>query len=306
MKLRLRTATAVAAVGHVLLASPLFVRHDAAPAPASQEPPREIKLDELPIAPSMQPLAESDGPLARIASAREIGRSSPAPAHGGPSREAPAPPSITEAANTYAFDPIVHEPIARSAVDLGLGSRWKSVLPAPSDTAARAVDRSLRSALDSQDTSRGLGHASALVSAVRAAAAATDAPDVGTTTLEIDYDAKGAVVAARADNGAWAEVAKAVVRGLAGKPLRVPHGSRGRRARLQVVAERGEHGTTSPGAVPDDVAGSGSVACVGEGLARRCNAGMPLGLTSSNHDTANAGVKTARVVHVRVLDDVEI
>jgi len=57
--------------------------------------------------------------------------------------------------------------------------------------------------------------------------------------------------------------------------------------------------------VPDDVAGGGRV-CEGTGVNRRCVAGMPLGVTSSNYDVSDIGAKPSRVVHVRLLSETEL
>ena len=152
--------------------------------------------------------------------------------------------------------------------------------------------------------------ASVLVSAAREAASSPRAPDVGSVTLDIACDAGGVVRTARADDRAWNDVGAALIRAMSGKTVRVRDGSRGLRARLRIVAERtppsGNGGSTSLGAVPDDVAGSANRACEGTGWTRRCVAGMPLGVTSAEHDSANAGAKTTRVVHVQLLDETEI
>jgi hypothetical protein len=141
------------------------------------------------------------------------------------------------------------------------------------------------------------------------------APDVGTATLDVDVDGSGKVVTARvvtASDGdemaAWNAMAREMVRIASSKAVHVRAGSHGVRARLRIVAERvppaGTKGTTSTGAVPDDVAGGmDGKACDGEGLERRCAAGMPLGTTMTLGDLSNIGAKASRIVHVTVLGE---
>jgi hypothetical protein len=160
--------------------------------------------------------------------------------------------------------------------------------------------------LAQRDVALGLGRGGPLVTAAREAASAPDAP-LGTTILEVDWNASGSVVAARADDRAWGAVAAAIVRGMAGKPLRVRPGAGGMRARLRVVAElslpAGTRGTSSPGAVPDDIAGGKLKVCEGEGATRRCLAGMPVGVTGSVADVSNFGASRLRVVHASLLSE---
>jgi hypothetical protein len=174
---------------------------------------------------------------------------------------------------------------------------------------ARAAERSMRDELAAHDLAIGLGRGGPLVSAAHEAASSPNAPDVGATTLEVDCDAAGAVVTARADDRVWGDVAKSLVRAMNGKTLRLRRDAHGMRVRLRVVAERtlpsGSRGSSSPGALPDDVPGGGK-ACDGEGITRRCVAGMPLGATNSQHDVSNAGAKRARSVHVHLLSESEL
>jgi hypothetical protein len=221
-----------------------------------------------------------------------------------PLGEAPA------ADRRWAFDPTRRPP-----PEIGLGSRWRSVAgdaETPTSTegearaAAQAVRESMSNPLAERDVELGLGRGGPLVTAAREAASAPDAP-LGTTVLEVDWDAAGTVVAARADDHAWGAVAAALVRGMAGKPLRVRPGARGMRARLRVVAERtlpaGTRGTSAPGAVPDDIAGGKLKVCEGEGMTRRCLAGMPVGVTGSVADLSNIGASERTVVHAWLLGE---
>ena len=65
--------------------------------------------------------------------------------------------------------------------------------------------------------------------------------------------------------------------------------------KLRIVAERTLPSGTSRtagavGAVPDDAPG-GERVCDGEGIARRCVAGMPVGGTLTGHGTSSLGVR---------------
>ncbi len=60
--------------------------------------------------------------------------------------------------------------------------------------------------------------------------------------------------------------------------------------------------TTAPGAVPDDAPG-GRKACEGTGLARRCVAGMPLGLSVTGGEIASAARSVLHKVRVELLGE---
>ncbi len=330
--LRLRSAFVWAVASHGLVA--LLIRSVPSTPPRASAivtPPQEIAIEHEPVL--SEPGAASEetpstlrGPRADAprqdralgAAERRVGaevraESSPSPAASGEDPTAAADSSWT-------FDPM-----QRSANDLGIGSHWKSVVvegagtaknaPAPRTEAeqaretARAIDRSMREMLTASDVERGLGRAGPLVSATHLAASSPGAPEVGVTILEVESDASGTVVSARSDERSWNDVAATVVRNMAGKPLRIRPGGRGLRARLRVVAERtlpaGSRGTTSAGAVPDDVPG-GSKACVGQGATRRCSGGMPVGVSGAAGDTSNIGAKPIRVVHVHLVSESEL
>jgi hypothetical protein len=203
-------------------------------------------------------------------------------------------------------------------VALGVGDYWKQVARGDGPTANRSpaspahtTDRILRDSLESHDRALGLGRGGPLVTAAREAASPAFAPEIGSATLEVEADAAGNVltaraVAASADWGAWNDVGRELVRRMAGKPLRLRDGARGLRARLRVIAEHskpsGERGSSSPGALPDDVPGADS-ACEGVGAERRCVAGLPLGFSSSTQDLSNLGAHPIRVVRVQLLDE---
>lgn len=253
-----------------------------------------------------------------------MGRPVPSSADSG--RSLADTPAQTSGERTAAVQqaPRSFDPLQRPAVDLGVGSHWRSVAGTGAGVAAaddepsvktsdsretaRAIERSIRESLTARDVELGLGRAGPLVSAAHDAASSPEAPEIGTTILEVESDAAGNVVAIRSDDRAWSQVAAAVVRRMAGKPLRVRTGARGVRARVRIVAERalpaGGHTSASPGAVPDDVAG-GSKACVGQGVTRRCIAGMPVGVTGSAGDTSNIGAHPTRVVHVQLVAENE-
>jgi len=284
-----------------VVAEPIAIALEDPAAPASPAP----RVTEGTVAAARAVLAERvvAGAASPSAAARTGARDARAAA-----REDSGAPDIaaTAGAGLFTFDPV-----QRARFDLGLGSAAR-LLPGPPRRASEgksASDRSLREALTARDLGLGLGRASVLVSAAREAAASPLAPDVGVTTFEIDFDAAGMVRGAHVDDCAWTEVATALVHAMSGKTVRMRTGARGFRAHVRVVAERtspsGNGGTTRVGAVPDDVPGAGK-ACEGTGWSRRCIAGMPLGVTSAEHDSANAGAKASRVVHVQLLDETEI
>jgi hypothetical protein len=289
--------------------------------------PQEVTVEvEAPRPESVAPASEESAPGSSVGIAgSEIAMAARSREETGPSStearvamaEAPASTPL------WSFDPT--DPARRTPSDLGIGSPRRTLFAegvaraqggAPDADAgettrerARAIDRSMREMLTARDVALGLGHAGPLVSATHEAASSPGAPEIGATILEVDSDSAGTVIAARAEDHAWDGVASAVVRRMAGKAIRVPRGSRGLRARLHVVAEKalpsGSGGGSSLGAVPDDVPG-GATACDGKGLNRRCVAGMPLGVTNAQHDTANVGAKPSRIVHVRSLGEAEL
>ncbi len=330
--LGLRSALAFATVAHVLAALSLGAVPLKAARPATSEVQREIALDveadthEGTLAPTEH---ASEARTRSVASSGNASApSSIAGARARAARESASsepgttPGEVPPTDSSWSFDPTRGTP-----VDLGIGSHWKTVVaegaaesqPGARSAAlaegedikdrARAIDRSMREMLTARDVSLGLGRAGPLVSATRDAASSSSAPDVGATILEIESNSSGTVVAAHAEDSAWNEVARAVVRRMAGKALRVAPGSRGLRARLRVVAERalpsGARGSSSVGAVPDDVPGGNKV-CDGEGIHRRCVAGMPAGATNASHDLSNVGAKPTRIVHVQLLAESEL
>lgn len=325
---RLRSTLLFAASGHVLLALSLRAAPTRSAIETAATAAREVTVDVEPrvVERSATPVDEGPRPATATATATSLTRRA-AEERPTVSSLAPIGPQIapndgqapmTDA--TWSFDPM-----RRTASEIGIGSHWKNVVvagaasegsgpPAPDASgnaraAARAIDRSMRADLAARDVELGLGRAGPLVSATHHAASQASAPEVGTTTLEVECDATGTVLSARAEDTTWNDVATAVVRAMTGKPLRVPRGARGLRARLRIVVERalpsGSHGSRSLGAVPDDVAGGGS-ACDGKGLTRRCVNGMPVGVTSSEHDVSNVGAKPQRIVHVQLLSESEL
>ena len=311
-----------AACAHALVVLALLRVHGApTDARRSEAPPDE--LFEVSEQPSQAPLASTP---------EDVTAPGPALRSVRPATPSAAPPMPSEASSSSLGSPSIGvapagassaEPwsFAGSApVALGIGDYWKtaamaagSAAPREShDAPARPADHILRDGLLAADRARGLGAAGPLVSAAHEAASPSIAPDVGAATLEIDCDADGKVVAARVlpgsgDTAKWNAVAREVVRLTSARTVRVPAGAHGVRTRLRIVAERalpsGSKRTASPGAVPDDVAGGVDKACVGEGSARKCGAGMPVGVTGTLGDLANIGAKASRIVHVLVLGE---
>ena len=320
--LRLRPALALAAAAHVLASLPLLAVHTTGPVEAVGEVHHEISLDiDSPRPEGL--VAPSDAPSeARAKTEVAPSANGTLSAHTREARTPSSPePAVASASSAAPGAPWAFDPLRPAASDIGLGSHWKTVVAAGAAEAnghdaggnprddARAVERSMRDELAALDAALGLGRASPLVSALHRAAAATNAPAIGAATLEVECDASGAVIAARADDRAWAPVAEALVRNMGGKTLRLARGARGLRARLRVVAERtlpsGPRGGSSIGAVPDDAPGANK-ACDGDGLARRCVAGMPLGATNAQHDTSNLGASASRIVRVQLLGESEL
>lgn len=309
---RLRSTVALAVLAHVIVAASLLaVRVRGMASALVIEAPIEIGVEVVEVAdPEVAPSA---GPATTRASGAAphqpfaLARPGSTPS---PSATNAAEVATTDGPATWSFDPVR----AHSPVDLGLDPRKPLArMPGPGEPTRpqrEAVDRALHGALSARDLGLGLGRASVLVSAAREAASSPRAPDVGAVTFDIACDAGGVVRTAHADDHAWNDVGAALILAMSGKTVRVREGSRGLRARLRIVAARtppsGGGGSTNLGAVPDDVAGGNSRACEGTGWTRRCVAGMPLGVTSAEHDAANAGAKTTRVVHVQVLDETEI
>jgi len=275
--------------------------------PITETPPAAV---EPTLAASRPPLALARASLAPPAP-REYASS---PASGEPATDESVPGSAPAPAPA----PSAH------AVDLGIGTYWKSVAlgsglssSSPSPVASShtmalpSPEHLLREALDAHDRALGLGSEGPLVSAAHEAASPALAPDVGSATLEIECDGSGGgitarVVSATGNAAAWNGVARELVRLVSSKRLHVPPGARGVRTTLSIVAEKalpaGEKRISAPGAVPDDVPQAEPV-CDGEGLARRCVGGMPLGTTQTIGDLSNIGARRSRIVHVRVLGE---
>ena len=306
MPLRLRSTLALAVGGHLLIVVALRGVQPRAAAPVAAPEPIEVGLDDRLAASALPSVAETTRPVAERAGRGVM--SAPARARDLVRTSGEAPVGLTtDAPAAWSFDPVQQH----TAVDLGLGRNRPPATPEPAAprTEKSAVDRSLHDALGARDLGLGLGRASVLVSAAREAASSPRAPELGTVTFEIDCDASGTVRSAHADDRAWADVGAALIHAMSGKTVRVRAGARGLRAHLRIVAERappsGNGGSTTLGAVPDDVPGS-EKACEGTGWTRRCVAGMPLGLTSAQHDSANVGARPSRVVRVQLLDETEI
>lgn len=291
----------------------------------------DVELEETP-APAVAPAPERAAPADRAAEAvgGRTSRVAPASAVRSPPGEAASadvePPTAPPAGSGEPWSLPWAMPM-----DLGVDGYWKRVAAAggspsarpgggpasPSSASASAserISRMLAGELDAHDRDVGVGAAGPLVTAAHEATSPSIAPDVGTATLEIDADATGLVTAARVvaasgDLPAWDGVAREVVRRMAAKRVRVPAGARGVRARLRIVAERtlpsGETGSVSGGAVPDDVPEMPKQ-CDGTGSARRCRAGMPLGVTATAHDLSNVAAKASRIVHVQVLGELAL
>ncbi len=284
----------------------VFVNEE--PVPATPAPPAP--------APEPAPVVTHAGSVApRRASAARAIADEPAVDPATATQEATTPPPANS--SEWSLN-------ARPPVDLGIGGYWKSVASAgPPPASGSAVEppadgermnRVLRGALDARDHELGLDHSGPLVSAAREAASLAGAPETGIATIEVDADATGRVtaanvVSANGDAAGWSAVARELVGLLAAKRLQLPHGARGLRAHVRIVAERtlpsGTQTARSPGAVPDDVPGQ-DPQCVGEGAQRKCNAGMPVGVTQSLGDLANLGAKVIRIVHARILGEVTL
>ncbi len=317
-----RNALTVAAGAHVALGTALMMARSphrtVTPAPAIAE-----KLFELSDEPSRPPEPPPARPASREApaaeatqtmAAREVPASRPLPSEvprAAPEVTALVPPAVPSAQPWSLGAP--------GTLALGVGDYWKHVAlegPAPSSSApppdprSAEIERDLRLG-PSRDMQLGLGSSGPLVSAAHEAASM--APDVGAATLDIDVDGSGKVVTARVvsasgDMAGWNAMAREIVRIASGKAAHVHAGSHGVRARLRIVAERappaGTKRTSSAGAAPDDIPGGmDGKACDGEGLERRCAAGMPLGATTTLGDLSNIGAKPSRIVHVAVLGE---
>jgi hypothetical protein len=322
-EVRFRWALLLAVCGHAGVAATLELAPRAAPAAIAAG-----HADDL-IAVSIEPPAPStalpDMPRPTPSTEKEL-----APAHAPP----PDPGLEARAAATAVnHEPAVEEPSAhpepaKSAepwsfpaarpIDLDVGSYWKRVATEGSAAAPgsdhpptnEGISSALRQALADRDRDIGLGRSGPLISAAHDAASSRIAPDVGSATLEIDSDPEGRIVATRVlaadDVTAWSGVAREIARVMSAKRVRVPPGARGVRARLRIVIERalpsGDKVATHAGALPDDVPGSDPV-CTGEGAARRCTAGMPLGTSVTGADVANLGAKASRIVRVLALGE---
>ena len=315
LRRRLPSTLGFAALGHTVLAVALL---------EVRPRPRATRVIDEPIAIALEDPGPAASPAARVtegtlaapravlAEGAIVGAASPsATARAGSREESRVAPLDPDIAATAGPGFVTFGPVQRAPLDLGLESARSHLFPGAPSRASEsksAIERSLHEALMARDRGLGLGRASVLVSAAREAATSRRAPDVGVATFEIDCDAAGIVRHVNVDDRAWADVAPALVHAMSGKTVRMRTGARGLRAHVRVVAERappsGNGGTTRVGAVPDDVPGAGR-ACEGTGWSRRCVAGMPLGVTSAEHDSANAGAKASRVVHVQLLDETE-
>jgi hypothetical protein len=278
----------------------------------SDEPPRASSSavgESAPPAAARANVAVSRGPVP-VRSSPEL----PGSAVVGAAEEAPAVPAPV--------DNVEHQssPAGAAPVDLGIGSLWRSVAldgasrargDSSREIAPPATDRVFRDAADSRDHDLGLGSSGPLVAAAHEAGSMPSAPDTGTATFEVESDATGKVTTANvvsvsADAAGWNAVGRELVSLMDSRRLHLPSGARGLRTRLRITAERtlpsGTKGTTSLGAVPDDVPGGGSV-CVGEGWLRKCTKGMPVGVTRNATDVANFGASVSRIVRAKILEE---
>ena len=306
----LRKALGVALVGHVLVALAFSRVPLPVPAPPTLIGDRTIALDDEP-APSGNdqpvvtpgPAATPERRVAVVAAAAARGASREVGGVGEDGRNGAAGPGT--------LPPII---VHREGSGIGLykgllESFTRTTIGPPVPPEFHQAERSVREALAERDRLIGIGRSGPLVTAAHAAASGPYAPQRGTTTIEVDCDATGTVTATRADNGLWDGVAERIVTEMKGKSVRVREGT-GLRSRLRVVAElaraSGERGTVTPGAVADDVPGGTTKVCVGEGLERKCLAGMPVGFTYSKKDLSNVGDEPKRVVHVDILSEAEL
>jgi len=324
MSARLPRTLTVATVVHAALFGALAVAPARArgPAPSPPDPAALFVITDEPLSaapPREPPRAEHAEPPSARRLQGSVGDPPP-----------PLLPPASEPPSALAL--AVAPPVAPSAgwslpsapsIDLGTTNYWKRVAPPSATPDLRAgappqpgsrLDAALHDDLDRHDRALGLDAAGPLVGAAREASSPALAPDIGSATLDIESDASGLVVSARvvsavADVPAWSDVAREIVRIASSRRLHLRPGARGLRARLQIVAERvlpsGEHGTTSAGAVPDDVPGGGQ-ACEDAGLTRKCLQGMPVGFSASAADVANVRAKGSRVVRVRILDELTL
>ena len=305
---------AIAAVHGVPLATP------ARGAPFRGELTIEPALVEVtPIEPyARRPRAEQagpDGPVASPVAARALRKvARDVPVEGD---HAPGPATAPSADATEGSWSLPSAP-----VELGLGLRASGMASRATalaareahDGAARAdapvdLQRMLTDPLRERDAALGLRTSGPLVGAVRDAVRASFAIEPSEATLEVDVGEGGQVLSTRVVSStreplAWAGIAREVTASMAQRRLRVPPGARGMRASLRVVVTPNvpEGATTAPGAVPDDAPG-GSKACEGTGLARRCVAGMPLGLSVTGGEIASAARRVLHKVRVEILGE---
>jgi hypothetical protein len=269
------------------------------PAPAPSEPAGASPLAAARLLPA-RPSVRNDAPMDQVAPVAEAVVTAP-----------------VGSSDNWTFS-------TKPSVDLGVGGYWKSVALAGSaapnaplasasapEPAPNRPDRRLLETLNARDMALGLSRGGPLVAAAHEAASLAIAPDTGSATFDVDADESGRVMAANivSTNGnapAWSEVARELVNLMASKRLRPRPGTHGLRTRLRIVAARtlpsGEQVASSPGAVPDDVAG-GDRACEGEGWDRKCLAGSPAGVTRSIGDVANIGARPTRIVHAQILNE---
>ncbi len=288
---------------------------------------QEVEVELMaPPAPEPAPAVVPEPLLARAATVNAVAPiESAARSFAGGERARPSlPEPSAEGAPTPAPQPADSSAawtFPRTVADLGIGTYWKNVatngdpLPAARAEAPPAAppplspNRILRDGLAAHDRALGLGNGGPLVSAAHEAASPSIAPDVGSATFDVDSDATGKVVGAHvvsasAEPSAWNDVAQELVRLMSAKTLKVLHDSRGMRTRLRIVAQRtlpsGAPYARSAGAVPED-------ACAGEaigpgGLGRKCNSGMPSGLSQS-FDLSDIGARPSRIVRVQLLGE---
>ena len=275
----------------------------------------EVATIEPATLPARERAPEPDGPVASPAAARalrKVAREEPIAEDQAPEPGTATSGNATEAAWSLPTGPVELGLGLRAS---GMASRATALAAAEGhDGAARAdapvdVRRMLTEPLRERDAALGLGMSGPLVGAVRDAVRASFAIEPSEATLEVDVGEGGQVLSTRVVSStreplAWADIARELTASMAQRRLRVPMGARGMRASLRVVVTPNvpEGATTAPGAVPDDAPG-GSKACEGSGLARRCVAGMPLGLSVTGGEIASAARSVLHKVRVEILGE---
>lgn len=230
-----------------------------APAPSEPELTVEVELDRpetLPVGPVAPAFALEDRPTdpirvtahaevaarepreARQARVTEELDERPAPtASSTPSASTASPASTAERGR----DDLV---VPRGPVDLGLaraGARPLPLVLAPSDSPrdAHGAHGAMIGALDAHDTELGTGPGGVVVRVTHDAIHASLAPSRGEATFEATTDERGIAVSVRlldadAEERAWEDLARVVLRELAKNPLRVHPGARGTRVVFRV------------------------------------------------------------------------